>query len=157
MLSALANDVPMYVRIDANGRLGSSTSKHAGSLTADQEQPNGERLRHFLVGANLCTETTVICEGDWVPTRERPRRSDFVAVSLPEMLRVKRCWVASELGVATGRDDHHAVVVDLETVWCFPEGWQQASQCEALRPEDAKPDVQRSISTRSGESPVGNS
>ena len=80
MLSALANDVPMYVRIDENGRLGSSTSKHAGSLNADQETPNGERLRHFLVGANLCTVTTVICVGDGatlVPTRERPRRIDF--------------------------------------------------------------------------------
>ena len=62
----------------------------------------------------------MICEGDWVPTRERPRRSDFVAVSLPEMLRVKRCWVASELDVAPVPDDHYAVVVDLETVWCFP-------------------------------------
>ena len=90
-----------------------------GSLAADEETPNGERLRHFLVGANLCAVNTVIWEGDgaaWVPTRERPRRIDFVAVSLPEMLRVKRCWVASELDVATVRDDHYAVVVDLETM-----------------------------------------
>ena len=62
-LTAFDNDVPMYVCVDANGRLGSSTSKHVGSLNADQETPNGERLRHFLVGANLCAVNTVICEG----------------------------------------------------------------------------------------------
>ena len=56
-----------------------------------------------------------------VPTRGRPRRIDFVAVSLPEMLRVKKRWVASELGVATVRDDHHPVVVDLETFVCLPK------------------------------------
>ena len=54
-----------------------------------------------------------------MPTRRRPRRSDFVAVSLPEMVRVKRCWVACELVVATVRDDHCAVV-DLETMLCLP-------------------------------------
>ena len=72
MLSVLANYVPLYVCIDANGRLGSSTSKHVGSLNADQETPNGERLLHFLVGANLCAVNTVICGRDgatWVPTR----------------------------------------------------------------------------------------
>ena len=51
---------------------------------------------------------------------ERPRRIDFGAVSFREMLRVRRCWLASELDVATVRDDHYAVVVDLETMWCFP-------------------------------------
>ena len=40
----------------------------------------------------------------------------FVAVSLPEMVRVMRCWAASELDVATVCDDHFAVVVDLETM-----------------------------------------
>ena len=63
----------LYVCIDANGRLGWSTPKHVGSLDADQETPDGERLRHFLVGATLCAVNTVICEGDgatWVPTRE---------------------------------------------------------------------------------------
>ena len=92
MLSAFANDVPLHVCIDANGRLGSSTSKHVGRLNADQETQNEERLRHFLVGANLCAVNTVIFEGDgatWVPTRRRPRRIDFVAVSLPEFLTVK--------------------------------------------------------------------
>ena len=64
------------------------------------------------------------------------------------MLRVKRCGVASLLDVATVRDDHYAVVV---------ESWQQASQGEALRPEDAKPDVQRSLATRSGGSSFGKS
>ena len=50
---------------------------------------------------------TVTCEGaTWVPARERRRRIDSVAVSFPEMVRVKRCWVASELNVATVRDDH---------------------------------------------------
>ena len=89
MLSVLATDVPLYVCIGANGRLGSSTSKHVGSLKADQEiADKGEIETHF------------------------------VAVSLPEMLRVKRCWVASELDVATVRADHCAVVVDLETMWC---------------------------------------
>ena len=66
---------------------------------------------------------TVIREGDgatWVPTRERPRRIDFAAVFLPEMLRVKRCWLSSELDVAA-RDDHCAVVVDVETMWCLPK------------------------------------
>ena len=63
-LTAFGHDVPMYVCIDANGRLGSSTSKHVDSLNADQETPNGERLRHFLVGANLCAVNTVICVGD---------------------------------------------------------------------------------------------
>ena len=56
----------------------------------------------------------------WVPTRRKPSCIDFVAVSLPEMVRVKRCWVAGELVVATGRDDHYAVVVDLETMLCLP-------------------------------------
>ena len=64
MLTAFVNDVPTDVCIDANCRLGSSTSKHVGSLAADQDTPNGERLRHFLVGANLCAVNTVICEGD---------------------------------------------------------------------------------------------
>ena len=65
-----------------------------GRLSADPETPNGERFHRFLVGADLCAVNTVFCEGDgatWVPTRGRPRRIDFVAVSLPEMLRVKKC------------------------------------------------------------------
>ena len=37
MLTAFADDVPTHVCIDANGRLGSSTSKHVGSLAADEE------------------------------------------------------------------------------------------------------------------------
>ena len=94
LLLSFVNDAPTYVCIDANGRLGSPTSKHAGSLSADQETPNGERLHRFLVGTDLCAVNTVFCEGDgatWVPTRGRPRRIDFMAVSLPEMLRVKKC------------------------------------------------------------------
>ena len=61
------NDAPTYVRIDANGRFGSSTSKHVGSLSADQETPNGERLHRFLVGADLCAVNTVTCEGMVLP------------------------------------------------------------------------------------------
>ena len=60
------NDAPTYVCIDANGRLGCSTSKHVGSLSADQETPNGERLHRFLVGVELCAVNTVICEGGMV-------------------------------------------------------------------------------------------
>ena len=94
----------------------SAASKHVGNLAADEETLNGERLHRFLVGANLSAVNTVICEGDgatWVPTRRRVKRIDFVAVSLPDTVRVKRCWVASELVVATVRDDHYAVVLDL--------------------------------------------
>ena len=72
---------------------------------------------------------TVLGEGDratWVPTRERPRRIDFTAVSLPKMVRIKRCW-ASELDVATVRDDHHAVV-DLETMLCLPRACNGSCQ-----------------------------
>ena len=61
----------------------------------------------------------------WVPTRGRPRRIDFVAASLPEMLRVKRCWVATELDVATVRDDHCAAVVEFETMLCFPRTYSR--------------------------------
>ena len=43
MLTASADNVPTCTCIDANGRLGSSTSKHVDSLAADQETPNGER------------------------------------------------------------------------------------------------------------------
>ena len=85
LLLTFVNDAPTNVCIDANGRLGFSTSKHVGSLSANQETPNGERLHRFLVGADLCAVNTVVCEGDgatWVPTRGRPRRIDFVAVSL---------------------------------------------------------------------------
>ena len=39
LLLTFVNDAPTYVCIDANGRLGSSTSKHVGSLSADQETP----------------------------------------------------------------------------------------------------------------------
>ena len=50
-----------------------------------------------------------------------------MAVSLLEMLRVKKCWVASELDVATVlRDDHYPVVVDLET-WVSSENGQPAA------------------------------
>ena len=55
MLTPFAKDVPTYVCIDANGRLGSSTSEHVGSMAADEETPNGEWLHRFLVGANLCS------------------------------------------------------------------------------------------------------
>ena len=60
LLLSFANDAPTYVCIDANGRLGSSTSKHVGSLSADQETPNGERLNRFFVGADLCAVNTVL-------------------------------------------------------------------------------------------------
>ena len=113
LLLSFVNDAPTYVCIDANGRLGSPISKHVGSLSADQETPDDERLHRFLVRADLCAVNTVFCEGDgaiWVPTRGRPRRIDFVAVYLPEMLRVK-----------TVRDDHYPVVVDLETLVCLPK------------------------------------
>ena len=60
MLAAFDDDVPTYVCIDANGRLGSSTSKHVGSMAADEETPNGEWLHRFLVRANLCALNTVI-------------------------------------------------------------------------------------------------
>ena len=124
LLLSFVSDAPTSVCIDANGRLGSPTSRHVGSLSADQETPNGERLHRFFVGADLCAVNTVFCEGDgatWVPTRRGPRHIDFVAVSLPEMLRVKKCWVASELDVATVRDDHYPVAVDLETFVCLPK------------------------------------
>ena len=65
-----------------------------------------------------------VVRGGWCylgADKGRPRRIDFVAVSLPEMLKVKKCWVASELDVATVRDDHYPVVVDLETVVCLPK------------------------------------
>ena len=39
LLSSFVNDAPTYVCIVANGRLGSRTSKHVGSLSADQETP----------------------------------------------------------------------------------------------------------------------
>ena len=53
---------------------------------------------------------------------------------LPEMLRVKKCWVASELDVATVRDDHYPVVVDLETFVCLPKtGKRKATKLCALR------------------------
>ena len=62
---------------------------------------------------------------------ERPRRIDSVAVSLPKTLRATRCWVASELDVATVRDDHYAVVVDLETMLCLPRAGNR--QREAVK------------------------
>ena len=65
-------------------------------------------------------------------------RIDFVA--LPEMLRVKRCWVASGFDLATERDDNYAVVVDLETMLCFSRRCC-VSQGKALHPEDAKSGV----------------
>ena len=89
LLLSFVNDAPTYGCIDANGRLESPTSKHVGSLSADQETPTGERLHRFLVGADLCAVNTVFCEGDGAD-KGRPRRIDFVAVSLPEMLRVKK-------------------------------------------------------------------
>ena len=134
-LLTFVNDAPMYVCINANGWLGSSISKHVGSLSADQETPNGERLHRFLVGADLCAVNTVICEGDvatWVPTRRRPRRIDFVAVSLSEMLRVKKCWIASELDVATVRDDHYPVVVDFETIVSLPKAGNRQRKATKL-------------------------
>ena len=142
LLLSFVNDAPTYVCIDANGRLGSPTSKHVGSLFADPETPNGERLHRFLVGADLCAVNTVFCEGDgatWVTTRGRPRRIDFVAVSLPETLRVKKCSVASELDVATVRDDHYPVVVDLETFLCLLKTGnrqRKATKFYALRPRN---------------------
>ena len=54
MLTAFADDVRTDVRIDANGRLGSSTSKHVGSLAADQETPDGEWLRQFSLWERTC-------------------------------------------------------------------------------------------------------
>ena len=60
LLLSFVNDAPTYACIDANGRLGSPTSKHVGSLSADQETPNGERLHRFLVGADLCAVNTVL-------------------------------------------------------------------------------------------------
>ena len=60
LLLSFVNDAPTYVCIDANGRLGSPASKHVGSLSADPETPNGERLHRFLVGADLCAVNTVL-------------------------------------------------------------------------------------------------
>ena len=37
LLLTFVNDAPTYVCSDVDGRLGSSTSKHVGSLSADQE------------------------------------------------------------------------------------------------------------------------
>ena len=37
MLLTFVNDAPTYVCSDVDGRLGSSSSKHVGSLSADQE------------------------------------------------------------------------------------------------------------------------
>ena len=53
LLLTFVNDAPTCVWcIDANGRLGSSTSQHVGSLSADQE-----RLHRFLVESGpLCCE-----------------------------------------------------------------------------------------------------
>ena len=65
-------------------------------------------------------------------TRGRPRRIHFVAVSLPEMLRVKKCWVASELDVATVRDDQYPVVVDLETFVCLPKNGNRQRKATKL-------------------------
>ena len=59
---------------------------------------------------------------------------DSVAVSLPEMLRVKKCWVASELDVAIVRDDHYPVVVDLETFVCLPKNGNRQRKVRSFVP-----------------------
>ena len=72
------------------------------------------------------------------------------------MLRVNRCWVSNELDVATVRDDHHAVVVDVETMLCFPRAGSQHRKAKLHR-EDATFGVQKSLSTGPGENSGGNS
>ena len=56
LLLAFVNDAPTYVCIDANGRLGSPTSEHVGSLSVEPETPNGE-VSSFPCGSGLlCCE-----------------------------------------------------------------------------------------------------
>ena len=61
-----------------------------------------------------------------------------MAVSLPEMLRVKKCWVASELDVATVRDDHYPAVVDLETFVCLPKNGNRQRKVRSFVPYDSE-------------------
>ena len=76
MLTTFAHDMPTYVCIDANGRLGLSTSKLLAAWQRIKKHPIVSGYVSSLWG--LCALNTVICERDgatWVPTRRRPRRN----------------------------------------------------------------------------------
>ena len=108
LLLSFVNDAPTYVCIDANGRLGSPTSKHVGSLSADQETPDGERLHRFLVGAEIC-----VC----LPKNGNRQRKATKLCALRLRNQVCREVFQKDLeGIQGGTpckhvDEHHAVCI----------------------------------------------
>ena len=60
MLTALANDVSTCVCIDADGRLEVVNIEACWQLGCGSRNTQWQRLRHFLVGANLCAVNTVM-------------------------------------------------------------------------------------------------
>ena len=104
--------------VDAIARPGSVASITVGDAHAEPESSNGSLVHAWMLQLRLCDFSTFRCRGPggtWMSSTGHVRRIDYICG--PQRLAALPfdIVVASELDVATVRDDHYSVI--LEIVW----------------------------------------
>ena len=129
--------------IDANGRIGSVLSECVGATHADTETRNGHYFHRWMHQLGICALSTFRCKGPgatWRSTQNTLRRIDFVCAPCWLMGFPFDTWVASNLDVATKKDDHFPTVAEL--LWqplppCCPVSWNTPLMSRASLKDEA--------------------
>lgn len=115
--SQLANDISLYVMIDANAKTGKSQPPVVFA-NDDVTSANTDMFRHFLHECGLCLPcTTDIHQGPnatWTAIDgQSTHRIDFVAIPQTELAACKMSRVVEELEPGNCFEDHQAVAIQL--------------------------------------------
>ena len=102
--------------VDANGRLGSVLSECVGPVHPEAETLNGYFFHLWMRQLGICAFSTFRCKGSGATgrsTQNTLRRIDFVCGLSWLMGFPHDTWVATNLDVATVKDDHCPTVAEL--------------------------------------------
>lgn len=113
------NDVPFLVMMDANSRVGSTTSCHIGDHDAAPKNHAGEALHGWSAKHSLWLPSTfrLFHTGTsytWHHSTGPGARLDYVAIPLQFYSQCKRSWVEDDIDIQTARVDHLATCLEFE-------------------------------------------
>ena len=128
--------------VDANARVGSLISEAIGDDHHEEETVNGALFHAWLLRLRICAFSTFRCKGHggtWRSSAGHLRRIDYVCGS-QHLLAVEFdvVVVAREFDVATVRDDHFPVI--LELVWRATACWTAPSWAIATMHRQSVPE-----------------
>ena len=115
---SLFGDLPTFVLVDSNSRIGTVNSTSIGSLYADRENSHGQHFHEWLQRHRLWVPATFeACHsGDgatWAHPTGAMARLDYVAVPLSIAQYGVKSWVSDTIDISVSRVDHLAVCADV--------------------------------------------